>query len=280
MAGPCTLFRGTVAGTGVGAAASGAGVPASLVTTPLPPGVPRSDTLPVSGISIQFVPAGKFGTGTRDPSRDIGAFQVEITRSFWMCTTEISRDQWDRIMQDGRLGWKGSQLPATNITWEEAVACAERLGKLEGRTVRLPTEAEWELACRAGTRTDYWWGDAPLRSHDNFGGRVGGAPEPVGYGHANPLGLFNMHGNVREMCLDWYTNWSGGVDPLCEDREQSERDMKRLFSTASRVTRGGDFFVPPGSGAASVRATVYAQTPMDYIGVRFIVEEDFNGNSR
>lgn len=274
MAGPCTIFRspGPV-GSMTKATGTASGAPSAHVTTPLPPDMPRSELLPVSGVRIQFVPPGRYGTGTRDPSFVFLPVQVEITRGFWMCTTEISRDQWERIMQDGRPGWRGSDLPATHVSWDEAVACAERLGAMEGRKVRLPTEGEWELACRAGTSTHFWWGDASLRSHDNFGGRVGNRLEPVGFGLANPLGLFNMHGNVREWCQDWHTAWSGGIDPLCEDREKSDREAKRHFGQAGRVTRGGDYSAPPTWGGSSIRGSHQPESQYEYVGVRFLIEE-------
>ena len=100
----------------------------------------------------------------------------------------------------------------------------------EAVTARLPTEAEWELACRAGTSTEYWWGDQPSTSDDVLGTR---APSLVGSGRPNPLGLFNMHGNVREWCQDWYSPDYYAHSPQVNPRGPD--------SGTERIWRGGSW---------------------------------------
>jgi sulfatase modifying factor 1 len=177
------------------------------------------------------------------------AHRVTITQPFYMATTEVTLGQYRKFVADFRQG-KGADDEAVNaITWTQAVAFCEWLSKKEGKTYRLPTEAEWEYACRAGTTTLFHTGDTLPTGHQKWFGRLGwrelyfpegkmpseyawrdGVPSlRVGQMAPNAWGLHDMHGNVAEWCLDWFGPYesSGQTDPL----GRSDGDF--------RVFRGG-----------------------------------------
>ena len=105
-----------------------------------------------------------------------------------MGTREVTQAQYAEVMGDIPPSSKKGTDPISGITWQNATEFCRRLSKKEGQLYRLPTEAEWEYACRAGTSTDFWWGDDP---NDN--------PNK-----SNPFGLYDMHGSLGEWCSDWY----------------------------------------------------------------------------
>ena len=132
---------------------------------------------------------------------------------------------------------KGAKLPVTNVSWED---CQEFIKKLNAKTnggYRLPTEAEWEYACRAGTSTAYSVGDSLTKADANYGDGVAGSIKEVGSYKPNAFGLYDMHGNVWERCEDWnedrrvaYPSSSGAVT-----------DPKGPATGTGRVLRGGSF---------------------------------------
>jgi sulfatase modifying factor 1 len=133
-------------------------------------------------------------------------------------------------------GWvQGEKHPVINVSWNDAIAFCRWLSQKEGKSYRLPTEAEWEYSCRAGTTSRYYAGDSLSTAQANFGRKAGG-PLPVGTFEPNPFGLYDMHGNVWEFCADWH-----------DDRyyhQSTERDPSGPSDPGSanyRVRRGGDW---------------------------------------
>jgi len=159
---------------------------------------------------------------------------VELTTGFWIGQTEVTRGQWQNIMNtrpwaSGVRSNDGDDYPAIFVTWENATEFCEKLTTTERQAGRLPpgweyalpTEAQWEYACRTGTETHFSFGDDPAQMPE-FGWYIsvtGPADEffahRVAQKQPSPWGLFDMHGNVEEMCRDWYSErLPGGVDPL------------------------------------------------------------------
>ena len=175
------------------------------------------------GIALLEIPAGKFQMGEGG-----SAVAVTLTRPFWLGKTEVTQGQWEKVM--GTKPWSSSgdksnaDLPATHINWDDVTEFCKKLtqrergsGKLPANEeYRLPTEAEWEYACRAGTTTAFSFGDDESKLGDFawFTGNSGSAAHQVGTKQANPWGLNDMHGNVYEWCSDWYGNLAGGADPV------------------------------------------------------------------
>jgi formylglycine-generating enzyme required for sulfatase activity len=198
------------------------------------------------GMKLALIPAGEFMMGSLDgddqaSDNEKPQHRVRITRPFYLGTTEVTRGQFRRFVDEagyqtsaekdgkGGNGWneekksleqnprytwqnpgfeQTDEHPAVNVSWHDAVAFAAWLSRKEGQTYRLPTEAEWEYACRAGTTTRYSSGDDPkgLAAVGNIGGRQDGFlfTAPVGRYDPNAWGLFDMHGNVYEWCSDGY----------------------------------------------------------------------------
>ena len=137
--------------------------------------------------------------------------EVTITNSYYLGAFEVNQDQYEKVMGDNPSHFKGGKNPVDHVYWQEAVYFCKTLSKLPeekaaGRVYRLPTEAEWEYACRAGSTTAYSFGDNAQRLSEYawFGDVPGGKTHPVGEKKPNRWGLYDMHGNVSEWCRDWY----------------------------------------------------------------------------
>ena len=185
------------------------------------------------GIKLMLIPKGKFlmGSSESEEKRDKDETQHEVTisQNFYMGSTEVTQAQWQKVMRNKPSNFKGDELPVERISWEEAVTFCKRLSEMPeekkaGRKYRLPTESEWEYACRAGTTTPYHFGSQLNGRQANCDGTVPYGTEtkgpylektsPVGTYPANTWGLCDMHGNVWEWCSDWFGGYSGSVtDP-------------------------------------------------------------------
>ncbi|NQV24748.1 MAG: SUMF1/EgtB/PvdO family nonheme iron enzyme [Rhodopirellula sp.] len=193
------------------------------------------------GMSFCLIPAGEFLMGSPDQdeyrlNRERPQHKVRITRQFYLQTTEVTEYQWDSVMSNGgdieEIVSGGA--PATNVNWSDAVEFCHRLGNRENEEYRLPTEAEWEYACRAGTQSYYCFGNDKSGMDEYIGGfGYSTFLSDVGTKKCNGWGLYDMHGNVREWCSDWYAeNWYA-VSPV--------NDPKGPSSGERHVYRGGGF---------------------------------------
>lgn len=223
------------------------------------------DEREVGGIKLCWCPAGHFKMGSpRDePERRPGENQVEVTlsRGFWMAKFETTQGDWKRTMGElpGPLTAElpeGDAYPVGNVNFAETEAYCAKLtekahadGSLpEGWEFRLPTEAQWEYACRAGTTTATSFGDTLSSKQANFKGenpKYGSEPGPslgvaakVGSYPANAWGLHDMHGNIFEWCRDWFhMRLPGGTDPDLYDAKDTA--TKSEHGDISRSRRGG-----------------------------------------
>jgi formylglycine-generating enzyme required for sulfatase activity len=196
------------------------------------------------GMAFVLIPAGTFTMGSPpdEPGRadDEVQHRRRISRSFYMQTTEVTQEQWKRVMGNNPSHFKdcGEDCPVETVSWFEAQDFVDRLNKIEGtKKYRLPTEAEWEYACRAGTSTPFNTGRCISTDQANFDGSkpLSGCPEGVSRGRTvevdrfrpNAWGLYGMHGNVWEWCRDWKEPYPG--------------DLQQRPLTKARVLRGGSF---------------------------------------
>lgn len=189
--------------------------------------------------------------------------QVHLTRAFWMAETPVTQAQfavWTRaakIQHENEFKYKADH-PAENLSWREAVVYCQWLTQTHGNRfppgyalAALPTEAEWEYACRAGTETEYWSGDgaAALAKVGWFGGNAHRETHPVGKIPANPFGLFDLHGNVWEWCHDFYrsdaykTRPAGVCNPGTAERDAEYDTPPSDADDRYRVVRGGSWDV-------------------------------------
>ena len=178
------------------------------------------------GPEMVWLPAGGFLMGSPDTDKMADADErprhdVHIVRPFAIGCFPVTFAEYDRFCADaGReqpqdQGWGRDRRPVINVCWEDAVAYCLWLSAQTGRTYRLPSEAEWEYACRAGTRTPWSFGDdeKALGDHGWLDGDLGGQTHPVGEKRANPWGLHDMHGNVWEWVQDhWNDDYQGAPD--------------------------------------------------------------------
>ncbi|MHC5053165.1 MAG: bifunctional serine/threonine-protein kinase/formylglycine-generating enzyme family protein [Planctomycetota bacterium] len=172
-------------------------------------------------LDLVLVPAGEFmmGSPESEPFRfghEGPQHRVRITKPFYMGKYEVTQGQYERVMGAiPRLGgiFSGAELPVLAVRWNDATDFCWKSSKQSGMTVRLPTEAEWEYACRAGTMTAYCYGDShdQLRDYAWYRDNSGQKPRPVGGRRANAWGLHDMHGNVNEWCSDWVGTYPSGA---------------------------------------------------------------------
>ncbi len=182
-----------------------------------------------NGIFIDMVaiPGGKFQMG-----EDSGQHQVTVP-SFYLAKYPITQAQYQAIMGQNPSGFKGSDLPVDTVNWNDAVEFCQKLTQKTGQAYRLPSEAEWEYACRAGTTTPFHFGDTITTDLANYGNNRK-QTTPVGTFPPNPWGLYDMHGNVWEWCQDvWHNNYN--VAPTDGSAWETGGESNR------RVLRGGSW---------------------------------------
>jgi len=232
------------------------------------------------GMTFKEIPAGTFlmGSPETEPDRHLDEHQhkVTISKAFYMQTTEVTQGQWKAVM--GTEPWKGKptgkegpNYAATFVSWNDAVAYCEKLSEKEGKTYRLPTEAEWEYACRAGTQTRWSFGNDEKVLGDyawytknayDVGDKY---PHQVGLKKPNAFGLYDMHGNVQEWCHDYY-----GEDYY---KQSPAKDPQGPAHGSSRVLRGGSWAFFEWLLRSASRDSV-ADSRFSYSGFRLVRELD------
>jgi formylglycine-generating enzyme required for sulfatase activity len=197
------------------------------------------------GMKFVLIPAGAFmmGSPPDEPGRgdDERQHQVTLTKAFYMGVTEVTQEQWRQIMGNNPSHFQdcGAHCPVEFVSWNDCQEFVQRLNQREGdNNYRLPTEAEWEYACRAGSITAFANGsitetgcghDPNLDVMGWYCGNSGKEPHPVAQRKSNALGLYDMHGNIWEWCQDWYGPYPSGdaIDPTGPS------------SGSDRIIRGG-----------------------------------------
>ena len=233
------------------------------------------------GMKFVAIPAGDFDMGgnafNNQPVR-----RVRITRPFYIGVHEVTQSQFKRIMRfnPSTFSYKSPKHPVECVSWFEAVEFCKRLSGKEGKTYRLPTEAEWEYACRAGTKTTYFFGDEPAKLPEYAWGRgkhVMNARRPgaVGTRKPNPWDLYDMLGNVSEWCADWYEplyyRAAAAADPQGPSRSYI------VEGRGARVIRGGNWCgwigsVPRPKYTCAFRDYVAADAKNRKVGFRVVCE--------
>jgi len=208
----------------------------SAASTPDVPQTRPTSLVNSVGMKLALISPGEFQMGSPDdePGRfpDETQHRVRISKPFSLGVYEVTQKQFAAVMGTNPSEAKGDDLPVDNISWNDAMAFCKKLSDKEGKTYRLPTEAEWEYACRAGTMGPYA-GDGKLDDMGWYGGNSHDRTQPVGTRQANAWGLYDMHGNVWEWCADWY-----GEYPT-DDAADPTPDPTGPETGKARVLRGG-----------------------------------------
>ncbi len=192
-------------------------------------------------------------------------YPVTLTRGFFMQTTTVTHGQWKAVMGGKRRNacGRGDDLPVEHASWNDAQEFIRRLNRTAGwKRYRLPTEAEWEYACRAGSTTRYCCGNDEERLHEYawYKENSGGRAHPVGAKKPNAWGLYDMHGHVHEWCLDWFEPYPSGATT----------DSVGPARGSFKIQRGGNRFWSAPYCRSGQR---WAATPNDTVGFRLARED-------
>jgi formylglycine-generating enzyme required for sulfatase activity len=227
-----------------------------------------------NGVTLDMVliPSGSFlmGSPEHEPERsDAEGLQHPVTvKIFSLGKYQVTQAQWrtvaalpqiNRELSPDPSDFKGENRPVENVSWLDAIECCDRLSHLTKRPYRLPSEAEWEYACRAGTITPFHFGETITTDLANYNGDLTYGRGPKGnyrkettavgsFGVANAFGLYDMHGNVWEWCMDhWHENYKGApIDGSAWiNPEATENDF--------RLLRGGSWYGNPQSCRSACR---------------------------
>ena len=260
--------------------------PAGTPSTDVPPVVPPkpSELKPgermvktADGVEYAFrwCPAGKFMMGSpgSESSRydDEGPrHEVTLTKGFWMLETEVTQAMWKSVTGDNPSHFKGDNLPVENVSWDDCQKFCRKLSSKIGLEISLPTEAQWEYACRAGTITPFSFGSTLNGDNANcdgnypYGTSTNGQylqkTAPVKSYAPNAWGLYDMHGNVWEWCQDWKDDYPSG----------SVTDPTGPNSGSSRVLRGGCWVSLALSCRSVSRSRLLPDGRNDVVGFRVV----------
>lgn len=228
------------------------------------------------GMKLRLIPPGEFLMGSpkseRRRSDDEYQHRVRITKPFYVGVYEVTQSDWERVMGTGPWNGQsdvreGADYPATYVSWQDAVNFCRRLSAKETRLYRLPTEAEWEYTCRAGTRTAYHFSDDASRLGDYAWYRDNTHDVGEDYAHRvdqkrrNAWGMCDMYGNVWEWCEDWYDGDYYRNSPLDDPASPTSDE-------SCRVLRGGSWLNPGWVCRSARRFSFEPNSRIVYSGFR------------
>ena len=184
------------------------------------------------GMEFSYIPLGQFDMGSTSPeagSDEQPVHKSTITKGFWMAKHEVTQGLWKQVMgTNPSENKKGDDYPVENVSWKDAQKFLKKLGSMTGEKYRLPTEAEWEFAARAGSSKERPDG---VEDQAWFYNNSEKSTHPIGSKAPNFWGLFDMLGNVMEWCSDWYGPYGN----------EASMDSQGPSSGNGKVTRGGSF---------------------------------------
>ena len=224
---------------------------ASYSSTQAQPKTPPITFTNSLGMKFAWIPPGTFlmGSPANEKERNPNEAQhkVTLTKGFYMSVYTVSQEQWQAVMGTNHGYFKGEKnLPVDTVSWEDCQEFIKKLREKGKKAYRLPTEAEWEYSCRAGTTTPFSFGQTISTDQVNYNGNYtyGNGKKgvyrikttPVGSFPANPWGLYDMHGNVWEWCQDWYGDYP----------QNDVVDPQGVSTGKYRALRGGSWYDTPG----------------------------------
>ncbi len=260
--------------------------PDPATPAPRPPTAPKSFTNSL-GMEFVYIEPGEFmmGSPPDEPDRfnNERRHKVRLTNGFYMQTTEVTQGQWKAVMGSNPSDFSscGDDCPVETVSLNDAQRYIEKLnGRGGGRQYRLPTEAEWEYAARAGTDTPFSFGECLSTNDANYDGddplegcpkgKDRGKPVPVGGLKANAWGLYDMHGNVWEWCRDWYDDYPDG--PVIDPTGPADG--------AFRVIRGGSWILSAGNCRSAYRLHHSPDIRFNFLGFRALAVRPGSSSDR
>jgi formylglycine-generating enzyme required for sulfatase activity len=260
---------------------------------PVPPNAPAIESITNSiGMTLNEIPAGTFMMGSPEDERERGSdeqqHKVTISKAFYMQTTEVTQGQWKAVMQTepwrGKKSVKeGPNYVSTYVSWDDALGYCKKLSEKEGKIYRLPTEAEWEYACRAGAQTTWSFGDDKSARGDYAWNNWSSTPfsgyaHQVGLKKPNAFGLYDMHGNVTEWCNDYYGRdyymLLPATDPQGPVLATDPQGPASVIPGTFRILRGGSFMGFPSHTRSASRRKQTAIGRFRTVGFRVVRELD------
>ena len=223
------------------------------------------------GVRFRRIEAGEFlmGSPADEPGRTElweCRHRVRLTRAYWLADTPVTHGQWLAVFQDNPSEFRDDARPVENVSWHDANRFIDRLNELAGHGAlrcRLPTEAEWEMACRAGSTAPFYWGSEMDPRYCCCAAGSGGATQPVRQTLPNAWGLYDMLGSVFEWCADWCSEDYYSRSP--------KRNPKGPDFGSMRVTRGASCrYVYPPTLRCAARYGESPDSQEDYIGFRCV----------
>ena len=221
----------------------------------------------VNGVSFEMVrvEGGTFRMGATSEQEDEAldgekpVHSVTLS-SYYIGKTEVSQALWQAVMGNNPSPFKGADLPVESVSWDDCQEFIQKLNRLNGRNFRLPTEAEWEFACRGGnnSRGYKYSGSNYIDNVAWYDGNSGGKTHPVGTKAPNELGIYDMSGNVWEWCSDWYADYTS----------YSQTDPKGPQSGSYRVIRGAGCYYYAGCCRSSFRGRINPTYLSIHLGLR------------
>jgi formylglycine-generating enzyme required for sulfatase activity len=235
-------------------------------------------TEPITGMEFVRVPEGCFQMGSpadetgRDD--DEGPVHEVCVDNFWMGRTEVTQGQWQEIMGYNPSHFKnGADYPVEEVGWYDVQHYIQKLSSRSGNDFRLPTEAEWEYAARAGTHTPFSFGQTISPDQINYDGNFPyrdapkgiyrQKPTPVASFPANAFGLHDMHGNIYEWCQDWYEKNYYLNSPRSNPKGPS--------SGSGRVIRGGSWYLNASTCRSADRDRIRLDDHYNSLGFRLVL---------
>lgn len=217
------------------------------------------------GIEFILIPAGEFSMGSANGANDESpGHTVRISHAFYIGKYEVTQSQWEAVMGTNPSQFKGeSKRPVEQVSWEDAQEFVRKLNAKEGGTkYRLPPEAEWEYAARAGSTTAYSFGDdvTQLGEYAWYDQNAGNTTHPVGQRKPNAWGLHDMHGNVWEWVQDWYGAYTA----------ETAADPQGPSSSSIRVFQGGRWVRHAGYCRAAYRGRARPGNRSGDLGLRLL----------
>ncbi len=211
-------------------------------------------------MKFAWVPPGAFLMGgSADDEKPV--HRVRLTKGFYMGIYPVTQAQWQGVMGYNPSNFRGDDRPVEMVSWDDCLEFCHKLTQLTSKPIRLPTEAEWEYACRAGTTSEYCSGgdEAALKKVGWYGATSKSQTQPVGKLAPNAWGLYDTHGNVWEWCQDAYGPYQNGdvEDPINDQGD-------------SRVLRGGSWYFQPVDCRAAYRCWIAPSYRNDDFGCRVV----------